>query len=113
MNIVDNIYQRTVTIANGASTSSTLIANGAKLTGLIFPASMTNARLDIEVSYDNAATWHKVYDSVTGAKIDTITTQGAVSLNFNDSNLLTNQIRLVGAGNEAAARTITAILRNI
>ena len=58
-NYTDPVYRPTVTIANGASSSSSIVNTsvGARGIAVIVPAVWTGANLGLEISLDNGTTW--------------------------------------------------------
>jgi hypothetical protein len=91
----------TVTIANGAAVSNAVDLKGARLVGFFTPAALTNAAFDVQTSPDNEATWYDV--SSMSAISAPVSTFCAVAPSDSIGGSL---IRLQGAGNEGAERTI-------
>lgn len=67
-------YTRTLTIANGATVSSTMQGQNGKLYGVVIPAAFTGVAITFQVSADNA-TFQALYD-ITGTVVSVTVAQG-------------------------------------
>jgi hypothetical protein len=94
-----------VTVASGAAVSSAAQLKGRRLTGILWPATMSNAAGDIQGSRDNGATWFNIS---TLAAIPT-TASTLVSLDPADT-VCAHYVRLnFTGGNEGGARTVVIV----
>jgi len=104
-----NVSVDTVTIANGATTSTavTLPAN-KRLLGFQTPASLTSTAITFEQSSDDGVTYTPVYNESTSYSITTSTSRyHRVNEDvFNGCRV----VRLVGGSTEGGARTIRVLL---
>ena len=104
---------RTATIANGASVSGAVEIQGRNIDyemgSLILEGTYTNTSFDIQVEVDG--TWFNIYDTF-GTKFSVSVADGKHSLPadvFKD----VNKVRVKGASNEGAERTVTFLLVDI
>ena len=104
---------RTATIANGASVSGAVEIQGRNIDyemgSLILEGTYTNTSFDIQVEVDG--TWFNIYDTF-GTKFSVSVADGKHSLPadvFKD----VNKVRVKGASNEGADRTVTFLLVDI
>ena len=104
---------RTATIANGASVSSAVEIQGRNIDyemgSLILSGTYTNTSFDIQAEIDG--TWYDIYDTY-GTKFSVSVATGKHSLPadvFKD----VNKVRVKGASNEGAERTVTFLLVDI
>lgn len=100
----------TVTIAQGASTSSSINLGSKGLVGFITPASLTGTAFTFTGSIDGS-TFVAIYNSDNTAYSITVGTSRYYILNPADF-LGTRYVRIVSNGTEAAARTITFLSRS-
>jgi hypothetical protein len=107
---MSQIYQTNTTIASGADVSGAIANPGgnAHLIGVLFPATMTNTAVTIQVELGGA--WRDVYDEL--GVIATITVVDGLAI-FPPwiAYGFPNALRLKGAVTEGAERTITIISR--
>ena len=105
-----NEIQTSVTVADSARTG-TFFLNGSKLTGIVFPASVTNASFDIQKSLDGV-TYVDCYNSA-GIKLNVIATDSSyVYIYPEDAFALQGYIRLYGVtGNESGSKVLTILSR--
>ena len=101
---------RTATIANGASVSGAVEIQGRNIDyemgSLILEGTYTNTSFDIQVEVDG--TWFNIYDTF-GTKFSVSVADGKHSLPadvFKD----VNKVRVKGASNEGAERTVKFLL---
>lgn len=104
---------RTATIASGASVSSAVEIQGRNIDyemgSLILSGTYTNTSFDIQAEVDG--TWYDIYDTY-GTKFSVSVATGKHSLPadvFKD----VNKVRVKGASNEGAERTVTFLLVDI
>lgn len=104
---------RTATIASGASVSSAVEIQGRNIDyemgSLILSGTYTNTSFDIQAEVDG--TWYDIYDTY-GTKFSVSVADGKHSLPadvFKD----VNKVRVKGASNEGAERTVTFLLVDI
>ena len=104
---------RTATIASGASVSSAVEIQGRNIDyemgSLILSGTYTNTSFDIQAEIDG--TWYDIYDTY-GTKFSVSVATGKHSLPadvFKD----VNKVRVKGASNEGAERTVTFLLVDI
>ena len=104
---------RTATIANGASVSGAVEIQGRNIDyemgSLILEGTYTNTSFDIQVEVDG--TWFNIYDTF-GTKFSVSVADGKHSLPadvFKD----VNKVRVKGASNEGADRTVKFLLVDI
>ena len=103
----------TATIASGAATSSAVEFNRSnkafEMGSLILSGTYTNTSFDIQAEVDG--TWYDIYDTY-GTKFSVSVATGKHSLPadvFKD----VNKVRVKGASNEGAERTVTFLLVDI
>ncbi len=102
---------QSITIQSGQAESSAINCTNGSLAGLIFPATMTNSSLALRASLDNV-TYYDVYDS-TGVPVK-ISVQAGKLIAFNPADFCgLPYMKLLGASNEGALRTIQALLREV
>jgi hypothetical protein len=104
---------RTATIASGASVSGAVEIQGRNIDyemgSLILEGTYTNTSFDIQAEIDG--TWYDIYDTY-GTKFSVSVADGKHSLPadvFKD----VNKVRVKGASNEGADRTVTFLLVDI
>ena len=104
---------RTATIASGASVSSAVEIQGRNIDyemgSLILSGTYTNTSVDLQAEIDG--TWYDIYDTY-GTKFSVSVATGKHSLPadvFKD----VNKVRVKGASNEGADRTVTFLLVDI
>lgn len=104
---------RTATIANGASVSGAVEIQGRNIDyemgSLILSGTYTNTSFDLQAEIDG--TWYDIYDTY-GTKFSVSVATGKHSLPadvFKD----VNKVRVKGASNEGAERTVTFLLVDI
>ena len=104
---------RTATIASGASVSSAVEIQGRNIDyemgSLILSGTYTNTSFDLQAEIDG--TWYDIYDTY-GTKFSVSVATGKHSLPadvFKD----VNKVRVKGASNEGADRTVTFLLVDI
>jgi len=104
---------RTATIASGESVSSAVEIQGRNIDyemgSLILSGTYTNTSFDIQAEIDG--TWYDIYDTY-GTKFSVSVATGKHSLPadvFKD----VNKVRVKGASNEGAERTVTFLLVDI
>lgn len=104
---------RTATIANGASVSGAVEIVGRNINyemgSLVLEGSYTNTSFDLQVEVDG--TWFNIYDTF-GTKFSVSVADGKHSLPadvFKD----VNKVRVKGASNEGAERTVKFLLVDI
>jgi len=93
-----------VTIASGASVSesSSVTRNGLECGSVILDGTYTNTSFDVQAKIDG--TWYDVYD-IAGNKVNITVADGKHSLAADDFKDV-NEVRLSGASNEGAERTV-------
>jgi len=103
----------TATIASGAATSSAVEFNRSnkafEMGSLVLSGTYTNTSFDIQAEVDG--TWYDIYDTY-GTKFSVSVANGKQSLPadvFKD----VNKVRVKGASNEGADRTVTFLLVDI
>ena len=103
----------TATIASGAATSSAVEFNRSnkafEMGSLILSGTYTNTSFDLQAEVDG--TWYDIYDTY-GTKFSVSVATGKHSLPadvFKD----VNKVRVKGASNEGADRTVTFLLVDI
>lgn len=104
---------RTATIASGASVSGAVEIQGRNIDyemgSLILSGTYTNTSFDLQAEIDG--TWYDIYDTY-GTKFSVSVATGKHSLPadvFKD----VNKVRVKGASNEGAERTVTFLLVDI
>jgi len=104
---------RTATIANGASVSGAVEIVGRNITyemgSLVLEGTYTNTSFDLQAEIDG--TWFDIYDTY-GTKFSVSVADGKHSLPadvFKD----VNKVRVKGASNEGAERTVKFLLVDI
>lgn len=120
----DKIQTTTLTIASGASLSDAINLNGRsdglaglRLFSLVLPA-LTSAAITFQSSRDGGTTWNNLYDA-TNTEITIPASTGAREIVLDPvifSSITHLKIRsgtAASAVNQAAARTITLVLRSI
>lgn len=103
-----------VTIANGASVSSSAYLDGAALLRIVMPSSWTAASLTFQVSADDS-TWYDLYDANGEYTINTAAASRAIVLSPSDFAAM-RYVRLrsgtaAAAVNQGGARTIELVGR--
>jgi len=107
------VVTRTATIANGASLSDAIQADGSAVVGVVMPAAWTAANLTIQASADDT-TYNNVYDELGTEKTIVASTDRYIPLNpadFLGANSI--KVRSGTAGtpvNQAAARSVIVVL---
>lgn len=104
-----NVSVDTVTIANGATTSTavTLPAN-KRLLGFQTPAALTSTAITFEQSSDDGVTYQPVYNESTAYSITTSTSRyHRVNGEVFDG---VRVVRLIGGTTEGGARAITLLI---
>lgn len=104
-----NVSVTTVTIANGATTSTayTLPAN-KRLLGVQMPAAFTGTAITFEQSSDDGTTYQQVYNAGSAYSLSvTASKYHAISAEVFDGCRV---IRLVSGSTEAATRTVTLLV---
>ena len=103
----------TATIASGAATSSSVEFNRSnkafEMGSLVLSGTYTNTSFDLQAEIDG--TWYDIYDTY-GTKFSVSVAAGKHSLPadvFKD----VNKVRVKGASNEGADRTVTFLLVDI
>jgi hypothetical protein len=103
------LQTQTVTIAAGASESSSVDLNGLSLVGIVFPSVIDNTTMIVEASLDNS-TFVTAYNTF-GNRLD-ISVKESAHIAINPMDLAgIRHVRLCVSEVEQAARTITFILR--
>ena len=104
---------KTATIASGAATSSAVEFNRSnkafEMGSLVLSGTYTNTSFDLQAEVDG--TWFNIYDTF-GTKFSVSVADGKHSLPadvFKD----VNKVRVKGASNEGADRTVTFLLVDI
>jgi hypothetical protein len=104
-----NTYKLPITWVQDA-TSVTFDLGGAKLSGIVFPSGMTNTSVDVEISYDNGATYNKIYSNF-GTKLSAVVNQGFVTIAPIDVVALEGNMRLVGSAETGSNKALIVISR--
>lgn len=99
-----DLQYHTVTIANGAAVSSAARLDGRRLVGWLNPAALTNAAFDVQHSMDGGSNF---YD-ITALKAVSVTVSEWTTIDPADA-CLAQYVRLQGAGNEGAERSIILV----
>jgi hypothetical protein len=106
--LAKNVSVSTVTIANGATTSTALtVRTNSKLLAFETPSAFTGTAVTFEASSDSGTTYKPVYDGTTQYSIN-VGTSRHVAINptvFEGVRV----VRVISGSTEAAARTITLI----
>ena len=105
-NLFPQVYSYHPVIASGQANSDGIAVRGASIIGIAFPASMTGASLTVQFSMDNGVTW----SDINGLTLSVATGDG-----YNIDPAISGWpiIRFVSASNEAAARTLTVIVKYV
>ncbi len=101
---------RTVTIANGQTTSDSVPIGDGVPVGLKMPAAFTGVSITFQGSVDEGATFSPLYDSSGAAVTVTVGTSRLIALEAVNLVACTH-IKLVSSGAEGADRTLTLIMR--
>lgn len=104
------VLQSPVTIALSGTTSAAIAAKGMSLVGIQFPAALTSTAVTFTVSSDGV-TYVPLYNSA-GAVSYTIAAGRYMAINPVDFYGAT-YFKIVMGSSEAAARSLTAILKGI
>ena len=111
--------QLPVTIANGASLSNGALLGDHVLVGIQMSAAWTAASLTFQISYDDGATWHNLYDdSGTEVTLSPVSPAGLYLALSPDpfGGIVLIKVRSGTSGtpvNQAAARSLILITRKI
>jgi hypothetical protein len=100
-----------VTIANGAQTSSEANLGNAELVGIHLPAAFTGVALTFTAAKTPGGTFQGVYNS-TGQVSYTVAQGRYYAINPQDFRGVEN-LKIVSGSAEAAARTVTLIVKDI
>jgi len=104
---------KTVTIESGSSFSDSVLTadrqRNFEICSLVLEGTYTNTSFDLQAKVDG--TWFDIYDTF-GAKFNVLVVDGKHSLPVDVFKDVT-EIRLKGAGNEAAQRTAKFIVTDI
>jgi len=106
-NLLQDTETKTVTIANGASTSTAFDVSGYKEIAVVMPSAWTTATVGLEASTTLTGTYTTVHDGNDAIAI-TVGTNRTVMLSNKIGPLLF--VRLKASANQDAARTLTVLL---
>lgn len=99
--MAETVKHSSLTIASGADVSSSIRLDHRRLTGIIWPATMTNTAMDVQLSDDNGTTWYNISSltaiPVTASTLESLDPADTINAHF---------IRLKGASTEGSARTV-------
>lgn len=94
-----------VTVASGAAVSSAAQLKGRRLTGILWPATMTNTAGDVQGSRDNGTTWFNISTlaavPVTASTLESLDPADTVCAHYVRLNFT--------GGNEGGNRTIVLV----
>jgi hypothetical protein len=109
---MSQILETTTTIANGADVSGAIesLGGGAHLVGVLFPDTMTNTTLTIQAQIGGA--WRDVFDDIGVAATITVVNGLAIFPPWIAYGFPV-ALRLKGASNEGAARTLRILSRAV
>lgn len=99
----------TATIANGASVSNAILYAGFRSGIFIMPGTFTGTHIGFKVSPDGS-TWTDLYTAANA--IISITVGVSRAYPFPAEALAAKYVQLVSDGTEAAARSITCLLKS-
>lgn len=105
-----NVQVLSVTIANGATTSSAVPLGDMLPVAITFPATLTNTSFTLQGSTDGGTTYANIYLSTGTAYGVTVTASASIPLTPIDFSGFSH-VRMIGGSNEGGARTITIVLR--
>ena len=115
---INNIYTKTVTIANGASLSGAIFLENFELCGIITPAAWTTAALSFQGAYDAiGGTYYNLFSGATELSYAAVTASKWVTFDpalfFGVSYL---KVRSGTSGtpvNQAGGDIVTLVMRRI
>jgi len=105
-------YDNVAIIASSGTQSTGIFMGGLSLCGLVMPTLWTSATISLQMTYDNGANWHDVYDNDGTAISFTVGTSRYVKIDPADFAGI-NYLRLVSSAPQAAERSIVIVARPV
>ena len=111
-NVQKVVVATTATIAISTTTSAAIQMQGLSLVGIQLPAAFTGTALTFQVSVDGV-TYQPLYTSTSGTALSyTVAAGHYVAINPQDF-YGANYIKIISGSSEAAARTLSVILKGL
>ncbi len=117
MSLISAYDTNLVTIASGQSLSAGIKLDGLHLFGVILPSAFTGTKITFQMSNDDGASWHDVYDNTESEYYRTFSASRYVAVDvelFSPINAL--RVRSGTAASptsEGADRIVQLVLRNV
>lgn len=104
---------RSVTIANGETTSGAVNLQDYAIVGLHMPAAFTGATITFQAATSESGSYNDVYDSDGNQVSASVAADRAIGLSGAEADALApwNWVKLVSGSSEGADRTITLAIK--